>query len=81
MTIRCVLVAPPSDESQLITGSNDSIPGAADWVAGYLSRNKTDEDHSASKPLEALKLGIGFSSFAPPPRLIASRSTKERGKS
>ena len=27
-------------------GSNDSIPGAADWVAGYLSRNKTDEDHS-----------------------------------
>ena len=27
-------------------GSNDSIPGAADWVAGYLSRNKTEEDHS-----------------------------------
>ena len=27
-------------------GSQDSIPGTADWVAGYLSRNKSEDDRT-----------------------------------
>ena len=42
-------------------GSQDSIPGAADWVAGYLSRNKSEgRPNHRGQPLEIAQLGSGF---------------------
>lgn len=49
-------------------GSQDSIPGAADWVAGYLSRNKSEEDRTTE---DSPSKSPSSSAFA-----TASRSAK-----
>lgn len=59
-------------------GSNDSIPGAADWVAGYLSRNKTDEDHSQEASPSS---SSSSASASKPPSSSTSASASRSGNS
>ena len=63
-------------------GSNDSIPGAADWVAGYLSRNKTEEDHSheASPSNSSSSVSASKSPSSSSTSASASRSAKSVAK-
>ena len=62
-------------------GSNDSIPGAADWVAGYLSRNKTDEDHSREvSPSSSSSSASASKSPSSSTSASASRSAKSVAK-
>ena len=62
-------------------GSNDSIPGAADWVAGYLSRNKTDEDRSQmASPSNSSNSASASKSPSSSASASASRSAKSVAK-
>ena len=62
-------------------GSNDSIPGAADWVAGYLSRNTTDEDHSQeASPSNFSSSALASKSSSSSTSAIVSHSAKSVAK-
>jgi hypothetical protein len=58
-------------------GSQDSIPGAADWVAGYLSRNKSEDDRTAeASPSKSPSSAAASKSPSSSASATASRSAK-----
>lgn len=58
-------------------GSQDSIPGAADWVAGYLSRNKSEDDRTAeASPSKSPSSAATSKSPSSSASATASRSAK-----
>ena len=62
-------------------GSQDSIPGAADWVAGYLSRTKGDEDHTTGvSPSSSSSSASASKSPSSSTSASASRSAKSVAK-
>ena len=58
-------------------GSQDSIPGAADWVAGYLSRNKSEDDRTTeASPSKSPSSAAASKSPSSSASATASRSAK-----